>query len=134
MKYRFLPLILSISLLAVGCDSTTGTLGGAAIGAVAGSGVGYAFGKSGGAVAGGAIGGLAGGAIGHHVTSEKSGNGGKFRDSYELDSRYLSRQRLELGFERERRSLEAELERLIMKRRKLEQEANAFKQWESIGN
>lgn len=57
-----------IASLLTGCDSTEGTLGGAALGTAAGAGIGYAIdGGAGGTILGGVIGGLAGGVIGHHM-------------------------------------------------------------------
>lgn len=61
-----LSLILGAIFLS-GCDQTSSTLGGAAIGTAAGAGIGYAAGNGGGAALGGVLGGLAGGAIGHNM-------------------------------------------------------------------
>lgn len=67
-KLLIIATIACGSLFLTGCDSTTSTLGGGALGTAAGAGIGYAIdGGAGGAIAGGIIGGLTGGAIGHHV-------------------------------------------------------------------
>ena len=56
------------SLMLVGCDNTSSTLGGGAIGTALGAATGYAIdGGVGGAILGGVIGGLAGGAVGHEA-------------------------------------------------------------------
>lgn len=63
-KISFLLSIISVFLL-TGCDQTTSTIGGAAIGTAVGAGIGNAIGGSGGATALGAVlGGLGGAAIG----------------------------------------------------------------------
>jgi len=50
-----------------GCDQTSSTLGGAAVGTAAGAGIGYAIGNGGGAALGGVLGGLTGAAMGHNM-------------------------------------------------------------------
>lgn len=50
-----------------GCDQTSSTLGGAAIGTAAGAGIGYAAGRGGGAALGAVIGGLGGAAVGNSM-------------------------------------------------------------------
>jgi len=55
-----------------GCDKTSSTFGGAAVGTAAGAGIGNAMGGSGGAtILGAVIGGLAGAAIGNDVGDEE---------------------------------------------------------------
>ncbi|MDR0351433.1 MAG: hypothetical protein LBH49_02185 [Puniceicoccales bacterium] len=60
--------LIMVCLLLNGCDKTSSTLGGAALGTAAGAGLGYAIdGGAGGAALGGVLGGLGGAAIGHHA-------------------------------------------------------------------
>ncbi|MDR1458519.1 MAG: hypothetical protein LBI37_03295 [Puniceicoccales bacterium] len=85
-------LLIFCCLLLNGCDSTEGTLGGAALGTAAGAGLGYAIdGGAGGAVLGGVLGGLGGAAFGHHVGSESDKKEAK-----------IARQQEELRLARER--------------------------------
>lgn len=67
MKNKLL-IISALSVLCLtGCDQTTSTLGGGALGAAAGAGIGSALGGSQGAIFGAILGGLGGAAIGSDV-------------------------------------------------------------------
>lgn len=68
LKATLIGISLAIGAIFLsGCDQTTSTLGGAAIGTAAGAGIGYAAGNGGGAALGGVLGGLTGAAIGHNA-------------------------------------------------------------------
>lgn len=67
MKNKFFIVSILSVLFLTGCDQTTSTLGGGALGAVAGAGIGSAVGGSHGAIVGALLGGLGGAAIGSDV-------------------------------------------------------------------
>ena len=104
--------LLSAVLLLCGCDKTTSTLGGAAVGTGLGAGTGYAIGGSGGAILGGVLGGLAGGAVGHEMGEDESNNANYARPATDSNER----QRLEV----QRQQNEIELKRLEIEKMKLQ--------------
>jgi uncharacterized protein YcfJ len=104
-------------VLFTGCDQTTGTLGGAAIGTGAGAGIGRAVGGRDGAIIGGVMGGLAGGAVGSHVAGqekrleeERSSRApaarGNYDNSFELEKQKIEIERQRIELEKERLKLE----------------------------
>lgn len=76
MKHKILFIVCSLflSFALAGCDQTTSTLGGGALGAIAGAGVGSAIGGGEGALIGALVGGFGGAAIGSDIGQKQQCN------------------------------------------------------------